>query len=109
MNTQTASGEPRVQTTDPPSKTTHTVPDPANFALKEDDTIASKCKRVHAFGCRYLRDPESIRGDIRCSVDLLDSLNGYCAAETLAKPRATMVPCAIEKLKELATAGHYAE
>lgn len=37
--------------------TTHTVPDPANFALEEDDTIASKCKRVHAFGCRDLRDP----------------------------------------------------
>lgn len=53
--------------------------------------------------------PESVRGDIRCSVDLLGALDGYCAAETLAKPRATMVPCAIEKLKELATAGHYAE
>ena len=90
-------------------RTTQPASAPAYFALKEDDTTKSKYKRIHAFGCRYLRDPESIRGDIRCSVDLLDSLNGYCAAETLAKPRATMVPCAIEKLKELATAGHYAE
>ncbi|TQJ14442.1 hypothetical protein FB459_1903 [Yimella lutea] len=47
--------------------------------------------------------PESVRGDIRCSVDLLDALDGS------PQPRATMAPCAIEKLKELAAAGHYAD
>lgn len=65
----------------------------SRFAIEESEHSITRYKKIHAAGCRDLRDPEEV-GEAGSHEELLALLDGHGGPENMAELIADLAPCA---------------
>lgn len=69
------------------------------FALEEDDRDMSRYHRIHAAGCRHLRDPEPVGGAENFTELAAAAARITSEFDDVADVRAAVAPCVARALR----------